>query len=177
MGAQTLTADQFRFGFRIEEKSQSGLRVGLGGGQFDLRLKDRPNATLVDEFDGEFLFFYLRWPVALNPRLTLHTRFDYRFHTGNRSGIDPQDEIDWIETGLTAGIALRVGMVSLQPYASVSSIDGDITSDAATRLLNDAEHHSYGLMLDIHVEPTAYVRFQAGISATEALFVSFVREY
>ena len=41
--------------------------------------------------------------------------------------------------------------------------------------LNDDQ--SAGLILDIYVERTAYVRLKATNSGGESLFISFVREY
>lgn len=175
--AQTRIADSFRYGLRIEEKTSPGLRLGMGIGQFHLRLKALSNIPTIDKYDGEFVLFYMRWPFNLSDRLSLHTRFDYLYHSGRQSENSSDNEIDWIETAFSAGLRMNLGTVSLQPYVRFRSIDGDLTRDATVQLFDDAQVNSYGIKLDIHVEPTAYVRLHASFNATESLGVSFVREY
>ena len=177
IGGQTLVADSFQYGLRIEEKTRPGLRIGLGIGQFHLRLEDRLNLTAIQEFDGEFAMFYMRWPFTLNDRLTLHSRFDYLYHQGRDSDSDTDDDIDWIEAAVDIGVRYRVGIVSLQPYMRYRSVDGDLDLNNSTRLFSDSSAGSFGIKLDIHVEPSAYVRLQASFDAVDALGISFVREY
>lgn len=175
---RTLQADIFSYGLRIEERSRPGLRVGLGIGQFDLRLKDRDNAVLVNEYGGELLLFYLRWPFTLGQNWTLHTRFDYQYHSGRESKVnEPRDDIDWTETSLAAGIALDLDAVSLQPFMHYSRTDGDLVDDNQTRLVDQADSVSFGMRVDILVEPTAYVRIEASGGAADGVIVYFAREY
>ena len=178
LGPQLREADIFSYGLSIEEKTRPGLRIGAGAGQFDLRLKDRNTLSPIEDFDGQFFLFYLRWPFQLGESLTLHTRFDYQYHSGNNEDLNqPRQDINWTDIGFHAGLALRIDTISLQPFLRYRLIDGDITSDTASRLLQHHQDQSYGLMLDIHVESTAYVRLQASLSAVDSLSIHFVRAY
>lgn len=170
-------ADSFNFGLAIEESTRPGLRIGLGIGQFHLRLRDPATNSALSRYDGEFLQFYLRWPWALRENVSLHTRFDYQYHNGRRSDVDTEGDIDWVEAGFTAGFSVKAGYVSIHPYLRVRSVDGDLSDNGTTSLFDHVKNRAYGINLDIHVEPTAYVRLHAGFDATEALSVSFVREY
>jgi hypothetical protein len=172
-----LEADKSRYGLHVEERTQSGLRVGASAGQFSLRLKDPLQVADTEKFNGQFLEFYLRWPFKLSESLTLHSRINYQFNLGTRSGGSEDDEIDWNEAGLTLGLAVRFGLLSLRPFVNWSSIDGDITSDAKIKVFKNINNRSTGIILDIYVEPTAYVRLMGTSSDNPSIWFGFIREY
>jgi hypothetical protein len=177
-GNTTLRAETFAYGLSIEERTRPGLRIGIAGGRFSLDLKSTPATQPVfEEFEGEFLQLYLRWPLALTEHFTLHTRFDYRLNRGDHERTDNDSEIEWSERSITAGIALRLGLVSLQPFIRYLSSDGDLDNITSAQSFELKTHRSHGLILDLHVEKTAYVRLRSEFSAVESLQVHFVRAF
>ena len=176
-GNRQRTADSFQYGLAIEENTQPGLRIGLGIGQFHLRLREDLTNAAISRYDGEFLMFFMRWPIKLQEAVSLHLRFDYQYNNGRRSDDNTEGDIDWVEAGFTAGLAIRAGHVSLHPYVRYRSVDGDLSDTTSSSLFDHQENRSYGINLDIHVETTAYVRLSASFEETESLSISFVREY
>jgi len=170
-------ADESRYGLHIEERTQSGLSIGASAGQFSLRLVDPLQLVETEKYGGQFLQFYLRWPVKLSESLTLHSRLDYQFNLGNRSGDTQDDEIDWNQAGITLGLALRLGLVSLRPFVNWSSIDGDMTEEGFTRVFENQDKSTAGIVVDIYVEPTAYVRLKGSAAQTPSFWLGFIREY
>ncbi len=168
-------ADRLFYGFRIEEKSKIGLRVGASAGHFDLKLKDPDYIIQPEKFGGQFLSLYLRWPHQLTQSLSLHTSVDYKFNLGSQSATE--DEIDWTELTVNLGLGIKIGVLSLRPFVSYRRINGDIVSDTSARFIKLEDNQRAGLIFDIHVEPTAYVRLLVGDSNHQAMMLSFVREY
>jgi len=179
-GNTTLRAEAFAYGLSIEERTRAGLRIGIAGGRFSLDLKSTPATQaqpVFEEFEGGFLQLYLRWPIALTEHFTLHTRFDYRLNRGDHERPDNDSEIEWSERSVTAGIALRLGLVSLQPFVRYLSSDGDLDNVTSAQAFESHTHRSHGLIIDLHVEQTAYVRLRSEFSAVESLQVHFVRAF
>jgi len=168
-------ADIGYYGLRIEENTEAEIRVGVSAGQFDLRLQDR-DAAIAEKYNGQFLSFYLRWPVMLTRSLKFHTLLSYRYNLGTKVKSEIT-EINWSEISLDMGVSLQLGRLSLRPYLNVRRIDGDITSDTSTLLFELDTATSYGLKLDYHVERTAYIRLQGSSGSHNLMMVSFVREY
>lgn len=173
----TRVADRSRYGLHVEERARSGFIIGASAGQFSLRLKDPLQVADSQKYNGQFLQFYLRWPLALSDSLTLHSRLDYQFNLGELLSGEQGDEINWNEMGLTLGVALRLGLVSLQPFINWSSLDGDITLQSRSEGFENDEKVSYGMMVDIYVEPTAYVRLKGTAVNTSSVWLGFIREY
>lgn len=175
----TLNADSRIYGLHIEERTRIGLRIGARAGQNSLTLENPLDLTQFEKYNVQFLSFYLRWPIAVTDMLTLHNRFNYQFNLGNQSSVDnaTDTDIDWIETSINIGISLRLGHVSLRPFAIYRSITGEISSPSVVRKIDLKDNLSTGVLLDIHVEPTAYVRLEATTSGGNSLMLSFVREY
>ena len=177
-GTTSRRAESFTWGLSIEERTRAGLRIGLAGGRFSLDLRNNAPGPF-DEFAGEFLQFYLRWPVALGDHLTLHGRFDYRVNHGDDELTTSEEEIEWTERSLTLGLALRYGILSLQPFVKLLSSDGDL-DDLASGIgqpFDSDNRQSHGLIIDLHVEKTAYVRLLSEFSDIESLQVHFVRAF
>ena len=176
--ANAFEADTRRYGLHIEERTEPGLRVGAGLGQFSVRLRDLQGVEATEKFNGEFLEFYLSWPFEINQNLTLHSRLDYQFNLGSPSGSEDENEdIDWNEAGLTLGIAIRLGIISLRPFINWREIDGDTTTNNSTRTFSEEESQISGLILDIYVEPTGYVRLKSTLGKSSSIWLGFIREY
>jgi hypothetical protein len=174
--AGSRTAESFNYGLSIEDKTRAGLRIGVAAGRFGLDIKD-PGQGLIEEFAGEFVQLYLRWPFTFGDHLTLHTRFDYRFQRGDDGDSVNVNEVEWTERSLSTGLALRYGLVSVQPFARYLSSDGDIRSGSSGESFRIDEHASHGLIIDLHVEKTAYVRLSSEFSTVESLQLHFVRAF
>jgi len=171
-------ADSRRYGLHIEERTQPGLSIGAAAGQFTVRLQDPQQMVATEKYNGSFLEFYLTWPVRISERVTLHSRLDYQFNLGSPSGSNEEaDEIDWNKAGITLGIAVRLGIFSLRPFVNWRTIDGDITSNNLTRTFKDKESQTTGMIVDIYVEPTAYVRLKGSIDESPSIWLGFIREY
>lgn len=172
-----LQADGRFIGLRIEEKSQIDLRIGASAGQFSLRLEDPLDITQTEKLDGQFLSFYLRWPTALSEHLKLHTFLNYQFNLGDQSDDLDSNELEWTETTLDIGLSLQLGRLSIRPFINYRSIDGDIAANTGTRIFKIQDNQSSGLVLDMYVERTAYVRLRITSSSNPSMTFSFVREY
>lgn len=170
-------ADITHFGLSIEEKTRVGLSIGASAGQLSLRLTNSPSSAQVDKYRANFLSFYLRWPLQLTKLLTLHTRFNYQFNLGIKSNDLENTDIEWSEVFLNIGISLQLGWISIRPFIEYRSLDGDITSDNSTRVFELEDQRSSGLILDFYVEPTAFVRLMASSGESQAMMLSFVRQY
>ena len=174
-----LNADSRIYGLQIEERTLIGLRIGARASQNSLTLENPLDLTQFEKYNVQSLSFYLRWPFPMTDSLTLYNQFNYQFNLGNQSGVDntTDTDIDWIETSINIGISLRLGPVSIRPFAVYRSINGEISSPTVVRKIDLKDNQSTGVLLDIHVEPTAYVRLEATTSGSDSLMLSFVREY
>lgn len=170
-------ADITHFGLSIEEKTQVGLSIGARAGQISLRLKDLPISAQAEKFNAQFLSLYLRWPLPLTETLKLHTHFNYQFNLGDISDGSEDTDIEWSEVTINIGISLQLGRISIRPFIEFRSIDGDITSDNSTRVFELESQNSSGLIVDLYVEPTAFIRLMASSGESRAMMLSFVREY
>lgn len=174
-----LNADSRIYGLQIEERTLIGLRIGARAGQNSLTLENQLDLTQFEKYNVQFLSFYLRWPLAMTDSLTLYNQFNYQFNLGNQSSVanTTDTDIDWIETSINLGISLRLGPVSIRPFTIYRSINGEISSPTVVRKIDLKDNQSTGILLDIHVEPTAYIRLEATTSGSDSLMLSFVREY
>lgn len=165
------------YGLRIEERSNVDLRVGLTVGQMDLRLLSLADTTLAEKYSGEFVSLYFRLPVKISKNVKLHTHIEYQLNQGVKSQDLDNTEVNWTEVSVDAGVSIKLGVVSLRPFIQYRSIDGDITSSAGSEIFKQDETVSQGLMLDYHVEHTAFVRLTASSGSQQSLSISFAREY
>ncbi len=166
-----------RLSFAAEEKTSTALRGGFRLGIFDMRtVADTPAET--QKFDGEFLGIFLRLPVRLADRWTLHGWFGYTYHSGRESGdIEDAAGIDWSEVGAGVGISARFSNLRVMPYVAFADVDGDIQSAGGTVLFEQETTRSQGLKVDFFLDPTAYIRFEFADGGQSGGFLTFVREY
>ncbi|MDJ0834581.1 MAG: hypothetical protein QNJ69_13740 [Gammaproteobacteria bacterium] len=167
------------YGLRIEENSDVDVRIGASGGFFSLRLRDPLNPASSEKFDGEFLSFYLRWPVSLTQRVTLHSQLNYQFNQGNSFNDmgDEEDQIDWSELSLRLGLGLQLGRLTIQPYILQRSLDGDVTINDLTSRFDLVEQSRQGLIIDYQVESNAYIRLATGMQDRQSVYFGLVTEY
>ena len=176
LGGNVLQNDFTQYGLRIEEKTEVNLRIGASVGQFDLRLLDQTGSLPLEQYDGQFLSFYLRWPEQLTDSIRLHSLFNYQFYNGQQLD-DQETEINWTEISLELGVSLELGRLSLRPFVDYRYIDGDISGSAPTRLLDLQDAYSSGLILDYYVERTAFVRLRLSDGAYRSFLISLAREF
>jgi hypothetical protein len=171
-----LRANFTRYGLRIEEKTDTELRVGASGGQVDIKFIDRIGAQPTEKYSGEFLSFYLRWPYRINNVLSLHGLFDYQYVLGDQLEL-AENEITWSEISLNLGISARLGRLSIRPFVEYRDIDGDITASGSTRLFQLDEERSEGVVLDYFVEKTAFLRLRISQGGYRSFMLSMAREF
>ena len=119
---------------------------------------------------------YLRWPHQVNETFSIHGLFNYQFNLGNSSG-DELVEVDWTEVSLQLGVSAQFGNLSFRPFVDFRDVDGDISGNGSTRLLELKEQRSQGLIIDYYVEKTAYVRLQISQGGTRSFLLTLAREY
>lgn len=172
-------ADISELSFQIEEKTDSGLAVGLDLGYLDMRLipsSDSPADSL--KFDGHYIGIYLRQPLRISERLVLHGMYRISYHSGDQSGADADDdaEIDWTSSLLEFGLGLRFSKFRVTPYAVYNDIDGDV-SGGGTEVFDIEDNLSYGARFDYFVEDTAFIQFDFIAGGSAGGYLSFVRRY
>lgn len=177
LGTETRIADRRFYGLHIEESTSTGIRIGASIGRFDLRLKDPVQIELTQKFEGQFLSLYLRIPFKVVEKVSFHTRLEYQFNLGNRETGALEDEVDWNELGATLGLNLELGLLSVRPFIDWRMVDGDLTTATSDEVLENEQETSYGVQLDLSVEPSAYVRLKFTASENESLWIGLVREY
>jgi hypothetical protein len=176
LGGDFREADFTRYGLRIEEKTEVNLRIGASAGQFDVKLLDPSASVPFEQYDGQFISFYLRWPEPLTDSIKLHSLFNYQYHTGQqRDNLD--NEISWTEISLDLGISVQLGRLSIRPFADYRYVDGDVSGSGVARLLESDKRYSSGLILDYYIEKTAFVRFRLSQGANRSFLISLAREY
>lgn len=164
------------YGLSVEDRTAVGLRMGLSIGEFGLRIRS-PFDTLSQDYAGEFLGLRLRWPWRLSRQVSLHGRFAYDWHSGRLDGDSSDSEVNWSSTRMRLGLQLRMGLLGLRPFVEWQRLDGDVDLDGTRRLFDEQERYSSGLVLDLEVEPSAYVRLTWIQQGRRGLLLSFVRNY
>jgi hypothetical protein len=170
-------ADIGYLGLRIEEKTQTDLRVGVSAGQLALSYKNPSDNQDREKFDGQFLAIYLRWPHKVSDSLSFHSHFKYRFNSTLQSEEELDTEIDWTELSLSLGVGLTLGRFQIQPLIEYRSLDGEVSLAGVTSDFENENDYRTGLKLDYTVEPYAYIRVQLFRGDDEQFQMSFVREY
>ena len=162
--------------FQVEDKTDAGLRVGLGIGYFDMRVvADSAAETL--KFDGQYIGIYLRQPVRISDRIGLHGQSDLRYWSGDESGDDEDEaEIDWTESRLQLGLSLSFANLRVTPYAEYRHVDGDISDARGTGVYEMDEAQTVGLQFDYFVEQDAFIRLELR-DGGQGGFLTFARRY
>jgi len=142
-------------------------------------LRDPLNLPASEKFDGEFLSVYLRLPVQLTHRLSLHGLLNYQLNLGRTFDENDQqeDEIDWSELSLRLGLGLQLGRLTVQPFILQRSLDGDVTINGLTRRYELADQSRQGLIFDYLVEANAYVRLATGMQDRRSVYLGLVTEF
>ena len=174
--AETREAQTSQISFQVEEKTETGLRVGVSLGYFDTRLvADDPSPTL--KFDGHFVGLYLNRLVGIGEHVELYGQFDLSYHSGQDSLVDERFDIDWTEVGVEFGASLRFAHYRITPYVVYTDIDGDISDLADVDVFELDEPVSGGIHFDYFVEPTAFVRLSLQGGGNAGGYLNFVRRY
>lgn len=162
--------------FRIEEKIDTGLRIGASFGLINLRV-DSSVSNSSNGFDVQFLSFYLRQPFQINETFALFTGMNYRLHTGTDDDGTNQADISWSEIEFHFGTSLKLSNIRISPLVIYRAVDGDIDSDNGTEDFKLDDPVSAGIRFDIFTDPTAFVRLEFQSGNRRGLFLSFAREY
>lgn len=170
-------ADIDYLGLRIEEKTETDLRVGVSAGQLALSYENPSDNLDRDKFDGQFLAIYLRWPHKVSDTLSFHSQFQYRFNSTIQSEEELDTEVDWTELSLSLGVGLTLGRFQIQPLIEYRSLDGEVTLAGITSDFENENDYRTGLRLEYMVEPYAYIRVLFSNGDDEQFGMSFVREY
>ena len=171
------TTDINQWNMNLEEKTTTGLRVGVNIGQMSIRIIDQISPTNTQKLNASSLGLYLRLPLKLNDNLSVHGRLSYRFNSGTDSNdIDP-GEIVWYETGVELGFSGRWRTIRITPFVDYRSVDGDISDSGGIELFGLVDDFSSGIRLDYFVDSTAYIRLQLISGARDGGYLVFAREY
>ena len=173
---ETRAAQTSLIGFQIEEKTASGLRVGVNLGYSTVRLvADSPAPTL--KFDTQFVGIYLNRLLRAGDRFEFYGQLDLVYHDGRDNRGDEPIDIDWIEIAVELGAGLRTTHYRFTPFARYTDIDGDIDDAGGLDLFERDEPVSGGLHIDYFVEPTAFIRLSLQGGGDAGGFLRFVRRY
>ena len=162
--------------FRIEEKLEPGLIVGGGIGYFDMTVRGNSGASAQD-FDGQYLEIYLHQPFPVSERISIHGAFAYRYYSGDNSGGDEREDIDWNEVSLQIGVGVRFAHLRITPFVAYYNIDGDISDDSDTGSFENDDSVSQGVSFDYFADDSGYIRLELRTGYQSGGYIGFVRRY
>ncbi len=171
---ETRNAQLSSLSFRIEESTETGLRIGAQIGYLSLRVA-ADTAAETRRYDAQNVGIYLRQPLQVSDSILLQGGIEFRYNSGGEGSGDDRVDIDWSEVSAELGLGLRVGALRLMPFVTWTDIDGDIGSDTGTFVFERDERVSTGLRFDYYVEQTGFVRLEIQRGGRDAAVLSFVR--
>ncbi len=161
--------------FQLEEKFKTGLRAGGGFGYFDMHLDGESGDT--EDFDGQYVEFYLRQPWSISETVSLYGLFDYRYNRGDSRGNGERADIDWNELSLHMGARLRFSDYRITPFMAYFHIDGDTSGDGGAGNFENDDSTTQGIKFDFIIEDTGFIRLEARTGYQSGAFLSFGRRY
>ncbi len=174
--AETREAETSLISFQVEEKTATGLRIGVSLGYESIRLiADSPAPTL--KFDSRFVGIYLNRLFRPGEHFEFYAQLDLAYHSGRDNLGDERIEIDWSEVGVELGASLRAGHYRVTPFVRYTDFDGDISNVDDIDVFELDEPMSGGVHFDYFVEPTAYVRLSLQGGGDAGGTLHFVRRY
>ena len=162
--------------FQVEEKTDTGLAVGVGIGYISMRLIGDDSAAN-RKFDAEYLQIYLRQEINISKSVSLHGLFSYSYNTGDDNDDDNPADIDWDETSVQVDLNIRFANFGMSPFAAYHDIDGDISDDNGTTVFEVDDPVSHGIRFDYYTEPTAFISFVLQSGGQAGGYLTFVRRY
>jgi hypothetical protein len=162
--------------FQVEEKTGTGLAVGVGIGYNSMRVVG-DGSTENRKFDAEYLQIYLRQEINISKSVSLHGLFNYSYNTGDDNDDDNPADIDWDETSVQIDLNIRFANYALSPFAAYQDIDGDISDDNGTAVFKIDDPVSHGIRFDYYTEPTAFIRIVLQSGGQAGGYLTFVRRY
>ncbi len=175
--SETRQARNSEFQFSIEERTASGLAVGVAIGYFDMRLAGSTDLETI-KFDGQYFRIYLRQDYAMTDKLSLHGGLGFKYASGTESGsAEERPSIDWNETDVEIGIGFLLGNLRVMPFAAWNDVDGDISGAAGTSTFGLERPDTLGIRFDLFVERTAFVGLELTSGSHSGGKLMFVRRY
>ena len=162
--------------FQVEEKTGTGLAVGVGIGYNSMRLVGNSSAEN-RKFDAEYLQIYLRQEINISKSVSLYGLFNYSYNTGDDNDDDNPADIDWDETSFQIDLNIRFANFAVSPFAAYRDIDGDISDDSGTAVFEIDDPVSHGIRFDYYTEPTAFIRLVLQSGGQAGGYLTFVRRY
>ncbi len=164
-------------GFRIEEKTDTGLSVGGGIGYVSMRVVADSSAN-TRKFDAEYLQVYLRQELRVSESISLHGLFNYSYNTGSDDDNDADlADINWSQASFQIDASLRFANFRIAPFAAYYDIDGDISDDTGTEVFEMDDPVSHGIRFDYYLEPTAFIRIEFQSGGQSGGYLTFARRY
>ncbi len=171
---ETRNAQIGSLSFRIEENTDTGLRVGAHIGHLSVRVA-ADTASETRRYDAQNVGIYLRQPFQLSETILLQAGVEFRYNSGSEGSGDERTEIDWSEVDAELALGLRFGALRIKPYLNWTDIDGDNAGDSGTFVFERDDKISRGLRLDYYTEPTGFVRLEIQRGGSEGAMLAFVR--
>ncbi|MGD8429010.1 MAG: hypothetical protein PVH31_01265 [Ectothiorhodospiraceae bacterium] len=128
--------------------------------------------------NGEHLGLLLRSDIPLAAGLSLRGHVAWVYHDLSDSSGDTSVSLEWYDLSARAGMAARLGRVTLEGGATVRSVDGDRRIEGQDTLPFDTRE-STGVYARgaVHVDRTGTVDIRIESGARDAATVSFRRRF
>ncbi len=161
---------------RIEERTESGLSVGGGIGYLSMRISEEGSSQST-KFEAENLQIYLRQIFTITESFSFEGLMSYGYYTGRENVVEDRDQIEWSQVDLEFGANIRTSNLRITPFASYSSVDGDISGTDGGGAFELEDPFSYGVRFDYFVETTAFLSLRLQTGSQTGGYFSFVRRY
>jgi hypothetical protein len=161
---------------RIEERTESGLSVGAGIAYLSMRVAEEGSSQST-KFEAENLQIYLRQIFTITESFSFEGLMSYGYYTGRENVIEDRDQIEWSQVDVEFGASIRTSNLRITPFASYSSVDGDISGTDAGGTFELEDPFSYGVRFDYFVETTAFLSLRLQTGSQTGGYFSFVRRY
>lgn len=166
-----------RLDLQFEEKTSSGLGVGVNIGQATTRISNHSGPRDTIKFDGRYFGIYLRHSIPMGEILSLQSKLTYQYHSAVQIDSDISNEIETREIGVELGLSGRIGNLRITPFVIYRDVRGDISGDPGTEVFENEASASTGINFDLFVEHDGYIRLRLTSGEQESVSLSFARGF
>lgn len=166
-----------RLDLQFEEKTSSGLGVGVNIGQLSTLVSNLSGPLNSMKFDGSYVGVYLRYPVSIGEIFSIQSKFAYQYHSASQIDSSVNNQIEIRETSVELGLSGKFGNFRITPFARYSNVGGDISGDSGTEIFENEDAVSSGISFDLFVEPTGFIRLRLTSGDQDSAALSFAREF